>query len=281
MAHETSVPNTDKMRSKTMPKPQLLLAAALIIAGLDPPALARTQAKSAAEIKTEAIEASVTIDPALSADPRLYNDLIVRGKREMAKWRAEAEKDRREDPSIFRNDRRYDMERIYDRRSRIGPYVSVVRIDYFDTLGAHPNVEIDTLLWNAATHKFISIRPFFKETASGGPTLRTLAKAVRAAVLAEKKVRGIPVQEAADPMWLGGIKPDLTKIGGVALAPSTERDKSAGFLFYFSPSTVGAYVEGPYTVFVPWTGFAPHLSRTGAELFGGSRLPGDAKNDRP
>ncbi len=155
-----------------------------------------------------------------------------------------------------------------------------MRGDYSYSAGAaHPNHPVDTLLWDTKTGKFVSLRPFFRETATSGLTLRILAKAIRAAVVSAKKARGIPPEAANDAMWLDNIKPDITKIGGVALAPSTGHDKSAGLLFYFSPYAVGPYVEGSYVVFVPWAVLKAHLSPTGAHLFGGARPPGDAKRD--
>ena len=253
----------------------------LIAASLALPATAAPERKPDATINTRTIEASVTIDPALKAYRGLYPHLLASGKREMAKWRASANKDYRDDPQLFGDGRNYSFERSYQERSAIQGYVSIVRGDYSYSGGAHPNAFVDTLLWDTRAGKFISIRPFFDETATNGPTLRTLAKAVRAAVVAAKKARGIPPDVASDPTWLDGIKPDLTKVGGVALAPSTARDKSSGLLFYLSPYAVGPYVEGAYTVFVPWTVFKAHLSRAGAQLFGGTRLPGDAKRDRP
>ena len=38
---------------------------------------------------------------------------------------------------------------------------------------------------------------------------------------------------------------------------------------------VGSYVEGPYTVAVPWTEFRQHLSSLGAGIFGGERPKDD------
>ena len=188
-----------------------------------------------------------------------------------------ADKDYRENPTLFRDGRGYSFERSYEGRSAIQGYVSIVRGDYSYSGGAHPNASFDTLLWDTKAAKFISIRPFFLETATNGPTMRTLAAAVRAAVVAAKKARGLPPEAANDPAWLDGIKPDLTKVGGVALAPSSAPDKSAGLLFYLSPYAVGPYVEGSYTVFVPWTVFKARLSRVGTTLFGGTRPPDDAK----
>jgi len=257
--------------------PVRFLVFALIAICLCLPAAAAPEQKPDAAVKSKAIEASVTIDPALKAYRGLYPRLLAAGKREMAKWRAEAEKSYREDRNSFSNGVPYEFDRSYLERSAIQGYVSIVRADSTYSAGAaHPNTDLNTLLWNAKAGKFISIRPFFNGTATNGPTMRTLAKAVRAAVLVEKKARGIAPD---DRSWLADIKPDLLKIGAVALAPSTEHHKSAGLLFYFSPYAVGPYVEGSYIVFVPWTAFKMHLSRAGAGLFGGTRPKGDEKND--
>lgn len=234
--------------------------------------------KPAAKLETKTIEASVTIDAALKAYPGLYDNLLAEGRREMAKWRADADKDRKEMPDIFR-DRRYSFERSYSERSAIGRYVSVERTDYMDSLGAHPNHRTDTILWDTGAKKRISIRPFFKETADDGPTMQTLAKAIRAALVVAKKARDIP--DADKDPGIDNVKPKILSIGAIALAPSTEKNKSSGLITYFSPYDVGAYVEGGYTVFVPWTAFKDHLSAEGAALFGGERPTDDAKKDEP
>lgn len=257
--------------------PLRCLVAPLMAAVICLPAMATP--KPDAALKSRTIDASVSIDPALKTYRGLYLRLLAAGKREMAKWRADADNSYRENPKLFSDDRRYEFDREYQQRSAIQGYVSVVRTDFsYSASAAHPNTVVDTLLWASTAGKFISIRPFFKETTTNGRTMRTLAAAIRAAVAAAKKQRGVPPD---DPMWLDHIKPDLTKIGGVALAPSTERDKSAGLLVYFSPYAVGAYAEGSYVVFVPWTVFKARLSHAGARLFGGTRPPGDAKHDQP
>ncbi|MGB7036766.1 MAG: RsiV family protein, partial [Xanthobacteraceae bacterium] len=75
-----------------------------------------------------------------------------------------------------------------------------------------------------------------------------------------------------------GIKPRLLQLGPMTLAPSTEAGKSSGLTFHYSPYAVGPYVEGPYTVFVPWTAFKHFLSMEGLALFGGERPKADADN---
>lgn len=239
-------------------------------------------ATQAAETKATAaastlIEADASIDGELRAFPGLYDNLLAEARRELAKRRAEAVKDRKEMPDTFAEGRHYTYERNYALRSHIGRYVSVVRADYFDGLGAHPNHQTDTILWDTQAKKRISVRPFLKEAETGGPALQTLADTIRAAVIVAKKERGI--EDAEKDISLDSIKPDLTKMGALALAPSTEEGKSAGFVVYFSPYAVGSYAEGDYTVFVPWTAFKEHLSPVGVALFGGERPPGDDKND--
>lgn len=239
--------------------------------------LAAAKDKPAASIDTKTIEASVIIEDALKAYPGLYDNLLAEGRREMAKWRADADKDRKEMPDLFSSGRRYSFERTYSERSVISHYVSVERVDYMDGLGAHPNHATDVILWDSAAKKRVSIRPFFKETADDGATMQTLAKAIRTALVAEKKSRDIP--DADKDPGIDNVKPKILSIGAIALAPSTAKDKSSGLITYFSPYAVGAYAEGGYVVFVPWTVFKDRLSPEGAALFGGDRPEDDAKKD--
>ncbi len=260
-----------------MPNLRLLLAAGLIAAGLCQPAL--TQEKSAVEIKTKTLDGSVTIDAKLKVYPTLYANLLTSGKRELDKWRKDADAEHKTNPDFFSEGRRWSFERSYLVRSIIGRYLSILRSDDTYGGGAHPNHVINTLLWDAQAGKMINVRPFFAEAADDGPTLQTLAKAIRAALAVEKKERGIDIDDPEQNFSLAGVKAKLTEIGALALAPSTEAGKSAGLIAYFSPYAVGSYAEGPYTVFVAWTEFKQYLSPAGAALFAGKRLPDDEKTD--
>jgi len=258
---------------------RLLLAVGLLAAGLCQAVRAQSEVKPVATIDNKAIEGSVVIDAELKAYPNVYANLIAAGKREMAKWAAEAAKERKQNPDFFTEDRRWYFDRGYSLRSIVGGYISIVRGDDTYGGGAHPNHNIDTLLWDAKADKFINIGPFFSETREGGPALGALAKAIRAAVAAEKKARDIAIDDPDSNPELASVQPKLTALGGIALAPSTEKSKSSGFSVYFSPYAVGSYAEGPYTVFVPWTAFKAYLSREGRAVFGGERPLGDDKND--
>jgi hypothetical protein len=232
-------------------------------------------------IKNKTADITIKIDDSLKADPKLFENLATEGKVWANKADAEAEMELKELPKRPASGPPWAYERTYNLRSAIGPYISVLRQDYTNTGGAHPNRYTDTILWARDAGKRISVRPFFDESEDGGPTMTALAKLVRAAVAQEKKRRDVPV--ASDPAkddWLRSVKPWLLKLGPISLAPSTERDKSSGLSFHFSPYMVGAYAEGDYVVFVPWTELKPYLSAKGTALFGGAR-PASDKDQQP
>jgi len=191
----------------------------------------------------------------------------------MDKNAAEAASSRKQDPVTFR-DGAWTFERKYSVRSTVdGHYVSIVRSDYMNTGGAHPNSDVDTILWDTAAKKRISIRPFFTETADNGPTMKAMLKAVIASLNMEKKKRD--ATETATSEWYKGLEPKLLKIGAVALAPSTEAGRSSGLTFHYPPYAVGPYAEGQYVAFVPWEALKPYLTPEGVKIFGGARPRGD------
>jgi hypothetical protein len=229
--------------------------------------------KPDASIKTRAIEASVFLDARIKTDPALAADCLAEGKTWMDKNAADAASSMKQDPQFFK-DGGWAFERKYSVRSVIADrYVSVVRTDFMDTHGAHPNTDVNTILWDKAEHKRISIRPFFKETADNGPTMTAMLKAVIESLKIEKKKRDSSATATAE--WFKGLEPKLLKIGAVALAPSTDLGKSSGLLFYFPPYAVGPYVEGGYVAFVPWETLKPFLSSEGVRIFDGARPKGD------
>lgn len=230
-------------------------------------------------VKTKAVDVSILLDAKIKADPALAADCLADGKRYAEKQRRDADADRRNDPKMFPSDG-YTYERRFTVRSVVaGRYVSVVRDDYMNTQGAHPNSDVNTIIWDRRMRKRISIRPFFKELASGGPTLSFMLTDIIATLKAEKTKRGI--DEAAEGTdWYKELKPDLLKIGAVTLAPSTEAGKSAGLSFHYPPYAVGPYAEGQYVAFLPWKTLKPYLSPEGDRIFGGARPPGDDDGTR-
>lgn len=237
------------------------------------PALA-ADPKPDAVVKNRTIEARVLLDDKVKADPALSADCLAEGRKWIEKNAAEAAASRRQDPQFFQSGG-WDFERKYTVRSVVADrYVSVVRDDYMDTHGAHPNSDVNTILWDRAGAKRISIRPFFTGTADNGPTMKAMLQAAIASLKAEKKKRG--AGETATAEWFKDLEPSLLKIGAVTLAPSTEAGKSSGLTFHYPPYAVGPYAEGQYVAFVPWETLTPHLTAEGARIFGGARPKGDA-----
>jgi Protein of unknown function (DUF3298) len=234
--------------------------------------------KPDAALKNKVIGAGVFLDDKIKADPALSADCLAEGKKWLDKNAAEAEASRKQDPVMFRNGA-WSFARNYTVRSVVdGRYVSIVRDDYMDTGGAHPNSNVDTILWDTAAKKRISIRSFFTETADGGPTMKAMQSAIIASLKAEKKKRD--VEETADIDWYKGVEPKLLKIGAVTLAPSTVSGKSSGLTFHYPPYAVGPYVEGQYVAFVPWDTLKPYLTPEGMTIFGGARPKGDDDGTR-
>ncbi len=252
------------------------VAGLLAMAVFASPALA-AEPKPDAALKNKAIDASVFLDARIKADPALAADSLAEGKKWIDKNAAEAAKSMKEDPQFFR-DGPWSFERKYTVRSVVGArYVSIVRTDYMDTHGAHPNSDVNTILWDQNGKKRISIRPFFSETADNGPTMKAMRNAVIASLKVEKKKRD--AGDTATDEWFKDLQPSLLKIGAVTLAPSTEAGKSSGLTFHYPPYAVGPYVEGEYVAFVPWETLKPYLSAEGMRIFGGARPRGD--DDQP
>jgi len=229
--------------------------------------------KPDAAIKNKVIDAGVFLDDRIKADPALAADCLAEGRKWMAKNTAEAEASRKRDPEMFRNgawtfERKYSVRSLVNRR-----YVSILRDEYMNTGGAHPNSDVDTVLWDANAKKRISIRPFFTETADDGPTMKAMVQSVIASLNIEKKKRDS--SETATAEWYKGVEPKLLRIGAVTLAPSTEAGRSSGLTFHYPPYAVGPYVEGQYVAFVPWETLKPYLTAEGARIFGGTRPKGD------
>jgi hypothetical protein len=234
--------------------------------------------KPDAAIKTKAVEATVFLDDKIKADPALAADCLAEGRKWIDKNAAEAEASRKQDPVLFRNgawtfERKYTLRSVVDSR-----YVSIVRDDYMNSGGAHPNSDVDTILWDRSAGKRISIRPFFTETADDGPTMKAMLKGVIASLNLEKKKRDS--SETATAEWYKGLEPKLLKIGAVTLAPSTQPGKSSGLTFHYPPYAVGPYVEGQYVAFVPWEALKSYLTPDGTRIFGGARPKGDDDGTR-
>ncbi len=252
-------------------------------------AAAEATNKPQISIETKYVKIDLTVDAELRQFNELFADCLAEGKAWFNKTNADAAAEWRDNRKAFRG-LQWFYDRDYALRSGVGSYISVVRNDDWFDGGAHPNHVANTILWDNVARKRTNIRALFNETADNGPTMRALAQAAKLAVAAAKLANGIngydddtpaaekmtPEQELRRDTFINdGIKPAILAIGPVTLAPSTEAGKSSGLTFHYSPYGVGPYVEGPYTVFVPWPAFRQYLSPQGAPRFGGERPKSD------
>ena len=112
--------------------------------------------KPDASIKNKNVEASVFLDDKIKADHGAGGGLPCRGQ-EVDRQECRGGRDLAQagPASCFANGA-WSFERKYDTRSVVdGRYVSIVRSDYMDTGGAHPNSDVDTILWDATEKKRI------------------------------------------------------------------------------------------------------------------------------
>ncbi|SFP07727.1 hypothetical protein SAMN05216330_105529 [Bradyrhizobium sp. Ghvi] len=122
----------------------LAILSAVATIALGYPSLA-ADPKPDAVVKNRNIDARIFLDDNIKADAALAADCLAEGKKWLDKNAAEAAASRKQDPQFFR-DGGWDFERKYSIRSVVGDrYISVLRDDYMDTHGAHPNSDVNTI----------------------------------------------------------------------------------------------------------------------------------------
>src|SRR3954471_22602892 len=91
-----------------------------------------------AQLKNRIFDGQVYLDDKVKANPALAADSLAEGRKWIKHSAAEAERTRRKDPQLFRNDR-WSYERRYNFRSLVDShYISILRNDYMNTGGPHP-----------------------------------------------------------------------------------------------------------------------------------------------
>src|SRR5262249_1759443 len=152
-----AVANSFPHKDFPLRKSLLHVAGPILAAALSASPALTAEAKPDATLKTRAIEASVYLDARIKADPVIAADCLADGRKWIDKSAADAASSLKQDPQFFK-DGGWSFERKYAVRSVVGDrYVSIVRSDYMDTHGAHPDSHVNTILWDQAEKKRISI----------------------------------------------------------------------------------------------------------------------------
>ncbi|MBA4804884.1 MAG: DUF3298 domain-containing protein [Brevundimonas sp.] len=144
-----------------------------------------------------------------------------------------------------------------------GKLLSLKRVDYDWSGGAHPNTLTTGLLWDKALKREIGFSDLFRK----GADLSVLDQALCSAVNAAKRAR---VPDSAS-LTLNGDDwacPHASATPFV-LTPGSAPGKAAGLTFLIGPYQVGPYAEGAYELAIPATVFRSLLAPAYADEFGG------------
>jgi len=153
-----------------------------------------------------------------------------------------------------------------DDRLDTGGFISLVRNVGTFTGGAHGNLQLEPLTWDASARNFVRLDGFFKP---GLPAL----KALEAIALELRKI--LKARHGKDyETWkndvLAATMPDVTVMQNFTLEPATAPGKVGGLAFHYSPYEVGPFSMGPVRVMIPQAVFAAGLRTEFKSLFSGS-----------
>lgn len=141
--------------------------------------------------------------------------------------------------------------------------LSLKRVDFDYSGGAHPNTLTDGLLWDKALKRRVGIADLFGK----GVDLTILDEALCSAVNAAKRAR---VPDGAS-VTLGGKDFSCPRAVDThfVLTPGDTPGKAAGLTFLIGPYQVGPYAEGAYEIAVPAAVFRSLLAVAYSSEFGG------------
>ena len=142
--------------------------------------------------------------------------------------------------------------------------LSLKRVDFDYSGGAHPNTLTDGLLWDKALKRRVGLADLFGK----GADLTVLDQALCSAINVAKRTR-VPDSPG---VTLDGKDFSCPRVADTpfVLTPGAAPGKAAGLTFLIGPYQVGPYVEGGYEVNLPNAVFRSILTVAYASEFGGS-----------
>jgi hypothetical protein len=181
----------------------------------------------------------------------------------------------RSEPPEFRQHGRWTMEVTYSAGVETPRLISLIRRDFQDAHGAHPNHSIGGVVFDKATNTNLHALDLLKAGADVRPLDKALCEAARAA----KRKRNDHWVEKEDsnfncPTWKGVVDKNGKLLEGtgpaqITLAASDKPGRAAGLIFLYSPYDLGAYAEGEYEILIPASVFQNALKREYAAEFAG------------
>lgn len=145
--------------------------------------------------------------------------------------------------------------------------LSLKRVDYDYSGGAHPNTLTSGILWDKALKRRIGLTDLLRRDAD----LSLLDQALCSAINAARRAR-VPDSTSINLGGRHGSSCPRAADTPFVLAPGTLPGKAAGLVFLIGPYQVGPRTEGAYEIALPASGFRSLLAVAYADDFGGQLL---------
>jgi hypothetical protein len=145
--------------------------------------------------------------------------------------------------------------------------VSLRRVDFDYSGGAHPNTLSSGILWDKALKRRVGLADLFRRNAD----LTALDQALCTAINTAKRAR-VPDSAAVTLGGRPGSACPRAADTAFVLAPGTVNGKAAGLVFFIGAWQVGPYVEGGYEIALPVSSFRSLLANAYADDFSGQLL---------
>ena len=157
----------------------------------------------------------------------------------------------------------YEKSVTFSAATETAKLLSLKRVDYDYSGGAHPNTLSTGILWDKALKRQVGLVDLFRKNAD----LTALDQALCSAINTAKRAR---VPDSAS-IALDGKEWACPRARDTAfvLTPGTVAGKAGGLTFLIGAYQVGPYAEGPYEIALPVTVFRSLLAVAYADDFGG------------
>lgn len=145
--------------------------------------------------------------------------------------------------------------------------LSLKRVDFDYSGGAHPNTLTSGILWDKALKRRIGLTDLLRRDAD----LSLLDQALCSAINTARRAR-VPDSTSINLGGRPGASCPRAADTPFVLAPGSVPGKAAGLVFLIGPYQVGPRAEGAYEIALPASGFRSLLAVAYADDFGGQLL---------
>ena len=219
------------------------------------------------EDKTPFADVKLTLPAEIKAHPDLHARLYAEEVRKLRQFAEGAQADLTEAGAA--TDRpKYENSVTVTAAAETAKLLSLKRIAFDYSGGAHPNTLASGVLWDKALKRQIGLSDLFRS----GADLSAVDRALCSALNAAKRQRvpdGTSITFDSQPFAC----PRAASTAFV-LTPGDEAGKAAGLTFLIGPYQAGPYAEGGYEIPVPTTVFRSYLATAYAGEFGGKPVRG-------